>query len=75
MRNYRGVLLVAGPEGENYELTESAEFIFRCIDGAHTIETIGTKVAERYGVSPPQAVADVAEFVSDLLDSRTVELV
>ncbi|MFG2349680.1 PqqD family protein [Streptomyces phaeochromogenes] len=74
MRNHRGTLLVSGPL-ENYELTESAEFIFRSIDGKNTIEHIGALVSERYEVPPSVAVGDVVEFITDLLENRIVDLV
>ncbi|MFE2205073.1 PqqD family protein [Streptomyces rubiginosohelvolus] len=74
MRNYRGVLLVSGPL-ENYELTDSAEFIFRAVDGDNSVEQIGAMLSEHYEVPFSDAVNDVAEFIADLVENRIIEIV
>jgi hypothetical protein len=72
IRRFRGVLMVAGPM-ETFELTDSAEFVFRAVDGARTVAEIGELVAETYGVSLAEAVADISELISELVEHQIME--
>jgi hypothetical protein len=73
MRNFRGTLLVASGE-HTLELTASAAFVFRCVDGTRSIGEIATCLAETYGVSWDIAVQDVAELVDELARSDIADL-
>jgi hypothetical protein len=75
MRNFRGTLLVTGPdEEEALELTGAGTFMFRAIDGRRSVRDIAALVAGEYGLEPAEAVTDLREFIGDLVDMRIVEL-
>src|SRR5215469_15997274 len=65
VRKFRGKLLVGGPNRQAFELSETAEFIFRQIDGKRTIQEIGGMVAEKFGAPLDMAVDDCAELVAE----------
>lgn len=72
IRNFRGTLLVARLE-HSLELVDSAAFIFRSIDGKRSIKEIGDLLADRFEIPIDEAVSDVKEVVTDLVDYRIVE--
>lgn len=72
IRNFRGTLLVARLE-HSLELVDSAAFIFRSIDGKRSIKAIGDLLAARFEIPIDEAVNDVKEVVTDLIDYRIVE--
>jgi asparagine synthase (glutamine-hydrolysing) len=73
-RKFRGRLLVAGPDETAVELSESAMFIFRCIDGVRTASDIGKLLADEYGIPHQVATADTAELLAELADNGIIEL-
>ncbi|MEU7765562.1 PqqD family protein [Nocardia sp. NPDC049190] len=73
MRKFRGRLLVASQE-HNLELSESAEFIFRSIDGMRTVSQIGAMVAERYDIPADMATDDVADLIDELVEACVVDV-
>lgn len=72
VRRFRGTLVVAGLE-DAFELTDSAEFIFRAVDGVRTIAQIGELVAAEYGVSLAEAVVDVSELINELVEHQIMD--
>jgi hypothetical protein len=72
VRRFRGAILVAGP-AESFELTESAAFIFRAVDGSRTVAEIGALVAQTYDVPPAEAVADATELISSLIEHQIMD--
>ncbi|MDI6102286.1 PqqD family protein [Actinoplanes sp. NEAU-A12] len=60
--------------GESYELTDSAADIFAWMSGSLTVGAIGAQLSADYGIPHEEAVADVAEFVSWLLERRLAEM-
>ncbi|GIH10811.1 hypothetical protein Rhe02_88780 [Rhizocola hellebori] len=66
VRNGGDGLMVARQE-HVYELDVVASFIWRRIDGVHSVADIGTALAGEYGIDPDEATADVAEALEPLL--------
>jgi pyrroloquinoline quinone biosynthesis protein D len=64
-RRYQGRLFVANG-AETFELDETAEFIFKQVDGEATLRQIGERVATRYGIDVSRAVAETAELLTQL---------
>jgi pyrroloquinoline quinone biosynthesis protein D len=73
VRRFQGSVLV-GRADDAFELTESAAFVFRHVDGARTVRDIGELLAAHYDIDPAMAVADTAELLEDLAGSGIVEL-
>jgi hypothetical protein len=73
-RKFRGRLLVAIDE-ETFELSDSAEFIFRKVDGERSVREIGVLLAEKYAIPVDAAVEDVTELLDALAGSDIVETV
>ncbi|MEU7058738.1 PqqD family protein [Streptomyces sp. NPDC046197] len=71
VRKFRGKLFVANASLA-FELDEVAEFIFKQVDGVATVRQIGEKVAAQYDISVDEAVADCAEFLTELAASDMV---
>ncbi|GAB2856399.1 hypothetical protein GCM10027176_68480 [Actinoallomurus bryophytorum] len=71
-RKFRGQLLVSIDE-ETFELSESAEFIFRGINGRRSVQEIGVLLAEKYAIPVDTAVEDVAELLDALARSDILE--
>jgi hypothetical protein len=66
VRNLGGTLTVARPESDTaVELSETAGYIWRTIDGRRTVQAIGELLAQRYDVRPETAVTDVIEMVAE----------
>ncbi|MFD2474342.1 PqqD family protein [Amycolatopsis silviterrae] len=73
VRRFRGALLVAVGE-ETLELTDSAAFLFRAVDGARSVADIGTLLAQEYDVPADEAAEDAAGFLGELVDNGVLEL-
>ncbi|GAA3784315.1 PqqD family protein [Streptomyces phyllanthi] len=58
--------LVIGFKDQALELSDSAELIYRCMDGRRTVADVAAVVAAEYGIEEAQALADVAEFIDEL---------
>jgi len=71
-RRIRGALTVAGPENA-FELSETAELIFRSANGKRTVSEIGAIVAERYDVDAGTAAADALELLAQLEREGAIE--
>lgn len=73
MRNYRGKVLVGGYQ-HVMELSETASFIWRQIDGVRTVADIGATVAREYGIDEETATADVTELLANLAANDLVRV-
>jgi hypothetical protein len=71
-RKFRGQLLISINE-ETFELSDSAEFIFRGINGRRSVQEIGVLLAEKYEIPVDTAVEDVAELLDALARSDILE--
>ncbi|MBT2363968.1 PqqD family protein [Streptomyces sp. ISL-10] len=47
-------------------LSDSAEFIYRSVDGHRTVADIADEVAAEYGIDRAETLGDVTEFLVDL---------
>jgi hypothetical protein len=65
LRRHQGRFVVGGYE-HVFELSDTATFIWRHIDGVRTVGELGELVSAEYDVAAEIAVADVAELVADL---------
>ncbi|MGW0589555.1 PqqD family protein [Streptosporangium sp. NPDC002607] len=67
MRNLQGKTFVG--DGEHvFELSETARFIWRQIDGKRTVLDIGEIVSREYDIPREEAVDDVLEFFTELVE-------
>lgn len=73
MRNYRGKTIVGGYQ-HVMELSETASFVWRQIDGTRTIADIGAMLASEYEIDEETATADVAELLAELAANDLVQL-
>ena len=64
-----------GDMGSIYNLNEMGAFIWEQLDGQRTLEAVKEKIIEEYEVAPKEAVADLSEFMTDLIDIEAVSLV
>jgi hypothetical protein len=71
IRNLGGTIVVAGPH-EVLELTETAAFVWKRIDGDRTIRELGEELASQYDVGVDTATEDVAELVEELVAGEIV---
>jgi Coenzyme PQQ synthesis protein D (PqqD) len=71
-RKFRGQLLVSINE-ETFELSDSAEFIFRGVNGSRSVQEIGVLLAEKYAIPVEVAVGDVSELLDALAGSDILE--
>ncbi|MDN3358613.1 PqqD family protein [Actinomadura sp. DC4] len=72
-RKFRGQLLVSINE-EMFELSDSAAFIYRGINGRRSVREIGVLLAEKYAIPVDAAVGDVAELLDALARSDILEM-
>lgn len=72
-RKYKGDVIIAGPQSA-LELSESAAFLFRSIDGNRTVGEIGVMLADNYGIPVDVAVDDAREFLEGLITERIIEV-
>lgn len=66
IRNYQGKTLVSGYE-HAFELSESAAFVCRQVDGSRTVGDIGKLVAEEFDVAEELATEDAIELLTQLV--------
>jgi pyrroloquinoline quinone biosynthesis protein D len=67
VRNHRGSIFVARAQ-HAFELSDSAAFIWGQIDGNTTLGDIGQRLAEEYGITADEAVADAVDLVRTLVE-------
>ncbi|MFJ4655868.1 PqqD family protein [Nocardia sp. NPDC088792] len=73
IRIHGGKTIVGGYQ-HFYELTESAAFIWRQIDGTRTVDDIGLLVAEEYDIDRESAGQDVAELFTELAEHDVIKI-
>jgi len=73
VRNFRGKLFVAS-QGQAFELSDTAAFIYRAIDGERTVAEIGRQVAAEYGIPFDTAVEDLVELLTALSKAEVLDL-
>jgi Coenzyme PQQ synthesis protein D (PqqD) len=66
IRHRQGTTYV-GNYKHTVELSDTGGFIWRQIDGVRTVEALGRLVSEEYDVSLEEAVADVVDFLTELV--------
>ncbi|MFF5488117.1 PqqD family protein [Streptomyces virginiae] len=62
-----------GDEDRVLLIEDSAAFIFASLDGRRSTLDVARLLAQEYGVDEEQALADVVEFLSDLVEQGIVE--
>ncbi|MFC0097945.1 PqqD family protein [Micromonospora marina] len=73
VRNFRGKLFVAS-QGQAFELSDTAAFIYRAIDGERSVAEIGRQVAAEYGIPFDTAVEDTVELLTALSEAEVLDL-
>lgn len=73
VRNFRDRTMVAG-SSQPLELSESAAFIWRLMDGRRSVGDLADALCAEYEVDRDTAVADVTELVGALHDVGVVDL-
>ncbi|MFJ6384880.1 PqqD family protein [Kitasatospora sp. NPDC092039] len=71
VRNLRGKFLVAVGK-DAFELSETAGFIWKQIDGRNSIADIGRLLAAEYGIDAETATADTKEILEYLATTGSV---
>lgn len=66
VRNRRGAFLV-GTLDLALELSDTARFVWRQVDGARTVGDIGRLVAAEYGIAVDDATRDTVEFLAEMV--------
>ncbi|MGW2872788.1 PqqD family protein [Kitasatospora xanthocidica] len=72
VRNVRGRFLVAVLAKDPFELSESASFIWKQIDGRNSIADIGRLLAAEYEIDAETATADTKEILEYLATTGSV---
>jgi hypothetical protein len=73
VRNVRGQLLVARQE-HAVELSDSAGFVWRQLDGRRTVADVAGRLAAEYHIDQQTAIADTQEVLAVLAGYRLVTL-
>jgi len=61
--------------GNYYGLGEVGGWFWKRLDGSVTVGELAAETAERYGVEPARAQADLLSFVGELVQSGLAEVV
>jgi hypothetical protein len=72
VRNFRDRTMVAG-SNEPLELSESATFLWRLIDGRRSVGDLADALCAEYDVDRDTAVTDVAELIDTLHSAGVVD--
>ena len=56
-----------------FNLNGTGTFIWECIDGAHTVEQIASRLANEFQVTKEQATVDCRDFLAQLLEVSAIE--
>jgi hypothetical protein len=73
VRRMKGNLLVARTDA-TLELSETAEFIFRRIDGMRTLGDISAVVALHYDIPLHIACQDTTELLAQLMEQQIMDM-
>jgi hypothetical protein len=67
VRRIAGQLTVAGPDGaQPVQLSETAELVWRSVDGRRTVRDVAVLLAAEYDVGIDEVLPDVVEMVAQL---------
>lgn len=72
-RNFRGVLIVSRDEAV-LELSDSASFIARRVDGERSVADIGRLLADEYDADLEEAVRDTLDLLAELARHDLLEV-
>jgi len=56
-----------------FVMNPMADFVWQRLDGRQTLETILAAILENFAVEPEQALADMADLISQLLENGLIE--
>ncbi|GGS13812.1 MULTISPECIES: PqqD family protein [Streptomyces] len=73
IRRHRGTVLAAGYE-HVVELSETAVFVWRHIDGVRTVAELGRLLAAEYAIDEEAATQDVCELFTQLVAHGVLDL-
>ncbi|MFE9403422.1 PqqD family protein [Streptomyces sp. NPDC006530] len=73
IRNHRGKTIVGGYQ-HFFELTESAAYIWRQIDGNRTVTDIARLIAEEYDIDQETVIEDVVELFTELAEHDVIKI-
>ncbi|MCT9088891.1 PqqD family protein [Streptomyces sp. ASQP_92] len=73
IRNHRGKTIVGGYQ-HFFELTESAAYIWRQIDGIRTVTDIARLIAEEYDIDQETVIEDVVELFTELAEHDVIKI-
>ncbi|MET9092799.1 PqqD family protein [Streptomyces cyaneofuscatus] len=73
VRNVRGVIRIAVPDGA-FDLSETAAFIWRRLDGTSTAADLGAQLAAEYDVSVDEAVSDTIDILEEWAAQGAIEV-
>lgn len=69
-----GGLLTVGLDNDTFQLSDTAAFLFRQVDGTRTVSGIAQLLAAEYDIDPKTALFDTAELLEDLCDLRLIRV-
>jgi hypothetical protein len=61
------MILVSAGSACSYSLSEVGSLVWRQLDGQRSVEDVAADVARRFEIPPEQALADVREFVDEIV--------
>ncbi|GGO82151.1 PqqD family protein [Wenjunlia tyrosinilytica] len=73
IRNHRGKTVVGGYE-HFFELTDSAAYIWRQIDGTRTVSDIAALIAKEYDIDQESATQDIVDLFAELAAHEVVKI-
>lgn len=68
----QGLVIMAPAGTATHSLDEVGAFIWRQVDGRHSLAQVVEALVAEYDVEPAQAAADVQEFLARLLEAGLV---
>ena len=68
-------VVVSGAEGMVRVLNESGSLIWDFIDGERDVGALSRALEKRFAISGEAALADVEDFIGELLDKKMVRIV
>jgi hypothetical protein len=74
IRKFQGNLRVAG-QGDVFELSDTAAFVFHQVDGTRTLKEIVQHVANHYDAPQEEVLEDVRALLAELVKNKVLEVV
>ena len=65
-------VLLSPAAGNSYNLNAVGTFIWKLLDGKHSLADIATALCETYEVEYPQALQDVERIMAELLSHKLI---